>query len=245
MPYSRNNRSPRPQRSGWGEFLCYTTWCRYYNSIVRPPSFPQGGLRVLNDDGRLTDTERGDFITNEPDHEEKHRKNERHQAEKKERMAERKHSGLEIGENYLAPLLCKRRSDHFNFFIDRMVEMKTCGPGKIYRTAYTRKNGTRVSGACIRDVGRPGKGFRGPGKGIGTLRKGELAKFGYSQVAKLSIAERHAALRKAVEAYGSLSVWRKLNAVKVYTRRTASSASHLFKEDMDWIRATFGVKAKQ
>lgn len=120
-----------------------------------------------------------------------------------------------------------------------------CETGKIYRTAYTRKNGTQVSGACVRDVGRPGKGFRGPGKGIGTLKKGELAQFGYSQIAKLSVSERHAALRKAVEAYGSLSVWRKLNAVSVYTRRTASGTSRLFKADRDWIRATFGVKAQQ
>jgi hypothetical protein len=123
--------------------------------------------------------------------------------------------------------------------------MKPCGPGKIYRTAYTRKNGTRVAGTCIQDRGRPGKGFRGPGSGIGTLRKGDLAQFGYARVAGLSVANRHAALRKAVAAYGSLSVWRKLNAVAVYTRRTASGVSRLFKEDMDWIRATFGLKSSQ
>lgn len=134
--------------------------------------------------------------------------------------------------------------------------MKTCGPNKVYRTAYTRKNGTRVAGACIQDRKQallrlrrtrhvPAKGFRGPGSGIGTLRKGELAPFGYSRVAELSVSNRHAALRKAVGAYGSLSVWRKLNAVAVYTRRTASGVSRLFKEDRDWIRATFGLKSSQ
>lgn len=121
--------------------------------------------------------------------------------------------------------------------------MTNCASGTIYRTAYTRKNGTRVAGACIRDVGLPGKGFRGPGSGIGTLRKGELAKFGYAQVAKLTVAERRAALRKAVDAYGSLSVWRKLNAVAVYTRHMKSKVNQLFDADKKWIRATFGIKA--
>jgi hypothetical protein len=46
-----------------------------------------------------------------------------------------------------------------------------------------------------------------------------------------------------MQEYGSLTVWRKLNAVYVYTRRTSPSNSRIFKEDMDWIRTTFGIKA--
>jgi len=96
---------------------------------------------------------------------------------------------------------------------------------------------------CIRNVGAPGKGLRTGGPGIGRLRKGELAHFGYKNVLSMPVGARHAALTKAIAAYGSLTVWRKLNAISVYTRRTSPGASAVFKADMDWIRAKFGIKA--
>ncbi len=129
----------------------------------------------------------------------------------------------------------------------------TCRKGQISRKAYVRysKKGTRtlVREGCVKNVGAPGKGLR-MGKtsrrvypGIGPLRKGDLSKFGYKNVAGMSVADRHAALRKAIQAYGSLTTWRKLNAVYVYTRRTSPGTSEIFKKDMDWIRSTFGIKA--
>jgi hypothetical protein len=92
------------------------------------------------------------------------------------------------------------------------------------------------------DMGAPGKGLDGR-PGIGPLRKGELAKYGYVAVSKLGVMERHIALKKAIDEYGSLSVWRKLNAVHIYTRRTSPATSAVLKLDMDWIRSTFGLKA--
>ena len=127
-----------------------------------------------------------------------------------------------------------------------MVTRK-CGKGKIYRKSYTRR-GTRagrkstVRGQCISNVGAPGKGFRG-GPGIGPLRSGELSKFGYDHVVSKTMAQRREALEKAVKAYGSLGVWRKLNAVQVYTRRLSPASSKIFKEDMDWVRGKYGIKA--
>ena len=124
---------------------------------------------------------------------------------------------------------------------------RKCGKGKIYRKSYTRR-GTRadrksiVRGQCIRNVGVPGKGFRG-GPGIGQLRSGELSKFGYDHVVSKTMAQRRDALEKAVKAYGSLGVWRKLNAVQVYTRRLSPASSKIFKEDMDWVRGKYGIKA--
>ena len=79
--------------------------------------------------------------------------------------------------------------------------------------------------------------------GIGPLREGELSQFGYAGVAKLSVAQRHAALKKAVDTFGSLTVWRKLNAVAVYTKHTSPHVSRIFKSDMAWIRREFGLKA--
>lgn len=122
-----------------------------------------------------------------------------------------------------------------------------CPTGYIKRAAYMRytKRGTHslVPEACIKNVGAPGKGLRMGGPGIGPLRQGELARYGYSRVATLSVGERRAALKKAVAAYGSLTVWRKLNALSIYTRRTSPATSRTVKSDMDWVRATYGLKA--
>lgn len=80
-----------------------------------------------------------------------------------------------------------------------------------------------------------------PNPGIGPLRKGELAIFGYVNVAALSEAKRHLALGRAVRVYGALSVFRKLNAVYVYTRYTAPVSSAIFKVDRDWVKEYYGV----
>jgi len=74
---------------------------------------------------------------------------------------------------------------------------------------------------------------------IGTLKKGLLIKFGYQNVTQLSLEQRHLALTKAIRVYGALSVFRKLNAVYVYNRKTNPSHSKIFKTDRDWVRLQF------
>lgn len=124
--------------------------------------------------------------------------------------------------------------------------LQSCPSGYIKRAAFVRRtrSGKRsvVPEQCIHDVGAPGKGLAG-GPGIGALRKGELAKHGYSHVAQMGVTDRHRALESAIKEFGSLGVWRKLNAVHVYTRRLSPAVSRIFKKDMDWIRAKFGIKA--
>lgn len=116
--------------------------------------------------------------------------------------------------------------------------------GYIRRAAYTRKTKrgmrVRVSSGLIKNVGRPGKGYRGPNgsPGIGPLREGELSQFGYTNVVKKSVKSRRSALKKAVKRYGSLSVRRKLQAVATYTKRTSPRASKVFKADIAWIKRT-------
>lgn len=120
-----------------------------------------------------------------------------------------------------------------------------CPKGKILRAAYVRVTRGRrvpVPASCIPDVGAVGKGLRG-GPGIGTLKKGNLMRFGYQKIAGMPMASRRTALRSAVGKYGALTVWRKLNALSVYTRRTSPKTSRVAKEDMDWVRATWGIKA--
>lgn len=124
--------------------------------------------------------------------------------------------------------------------------LRTCPSGYIKRASYVRTRAGRktlVPEQCIHNVGAPGKGLRSGDAGIGRLREGELSKFGYSDVIHTPVAARRAALKKAIAAFGPLSVWRKLNAVHVYTRRLSPKSSGIFKADMNWIKVTFGLKA--
>ncbi len=128
--------------------------------------------------------------------------------------------------------------------------VRNCPKRTILRAPYVRytKRGlhVRVPAACIPDVGFPGKGLRNTkrkGPGIGPLKQGNLSRYGYTKSAGMSQDARRAALRKAVVSYGSLTVWRKLNALSVYTRRTSPDTSKKAKADMDWIKATWGLKA--
>ena len=121
---------------------------------------------------------------------------------------------------------------------------ENCPAGYIKRNSYvrlTRGKRSHVPEQCIKDRGLPGKGYKDGG--IGPLRKGELSKFGYMHVSELSVRKRRIALRLAIAEYGSLGVWRKLNAVAVYTKHTSPRVSRIFKEDMAWIRSEFGIKA--
>lgn len=145
----------------------------------------------------------------------------------------------------------------------RSLSRKNCPPGMIPRKSYTRKYSTavrtrgftvkrssgreyrvfpkasnmHVNSKCVKNMGLSGKGP----KLFGTLRKGELAKHGYSF--RRSESERHAALKKAVEDYGATGVFRKLDAVMKLTKRTSPKASSVFKRDQDWIHSKFMVKA--
>ncbi len=100
-----------------------------------------------------------------------------------------------------------------------------------------------VPASCITDVGAPGKGLPGGSTGIGPLRKGDLAIFGYEKVKSLSEGRRHLALAAAVRAYGALTVWRKLNAVAIYTSRSSPASSAVFFQDRDWVKEHYGIKA--
>lgn len=114
---------------------------------------------------------------------------------------------------------------------------KVCPPGKVLRRGYiaTRKKKTfigrllkrgtmyRVKDACV--------------AGIGPLKKGELTATGYDATA--SASERHAAIAKAVGAYGRLSTLRKLNAVAVLTKRTSPTRAKTFKADRNWVKKTY------
>lgn len=140
-----------------------------------------------------------------------------------------------------------------------------CKPGEILRAPYVRRYSQRyrnkgvyvhrgnktvklevpsgsihVPAQCIKNRGLPGKGPRPGQVSIGNLKKGDLSKHGYG--AKLPEKDRHEALIKAIQEYGTLSTYRKLDAVAKYSMRTAPEFSHIFAKDRDWIRRTFHIK---
>jgi hypothetical protein len=125
--------------------------------------------------------------------------------------------------------------------------IKSCPRSYIMRNAYMRytKRGKHilVPAACIKDVGRRGKGLASGRPGIGILKQGNLTRYGYSKVATMAVSARRNALKKAVDAYGALTTWRKLNALAIYTRRSSPKTSHVVSADMNWIRSTWGLKA--
>jgi hypothetical protein len=139
---------------------------------------------------------------------------------------------------------------------------KQCPPGQIARAAYVRRISSKVhqkgykkvtaSGktikvypkaksvfvpaTCVTDAGKPGKLPAGAPR-IGPLRKGELSKHGYSY--KLPEDQRHSALQSAIQEFGALDTYRKLNAVAKLTASTSPNASRAFAADRNWIRAVF------
>lgn len=108
--------------------------------------------------------------------------------------------------------------------------------GKVYRV-YPKSKDMMVESRCVKDLGLPGMGPTS-GKGIGPLHKGELAKYGYSYAT--SNAQRHAALKAAVERYGQVGVYRKLDAAAKLMMRTVPKAAAVFREDREYVRRNFG-----
>ena len=107
--------------------------------------------------------------------------------------------------------------------------------GTTYKV-YPKNETLYVPAACVKDLGKPGKGV--PGEGIGPLRKGEMTKFGYSS--KKGEEARHDALKKAVAELGPLGTYRKLDAVAKLSVRIAPDASRIFAADRDWVERKFG-----
>jgi hypothetical protein len=111
--------------------------------------------------------------------------------------------------------------------------------GKILRKGYyATRRGKRVymRPTPMVDRGETGKWTAvHKTRGIGPLKKGTL--LGYNSTA--STTARRSTLKNVVRKYGPLSTFRKLNAVAIYTRRTAPSKSKTLKTDRNWVKKNF------
>jgi hypothetical protein len=106
---------------------------------------------------------------------------------------------------------------------------------KTYR-AYPKQNKTIVRATCIKDVGSRSSSTIGP------LHKGDLSKYGYN--ARNPEHMRHQALNRAIQEYGALETYRKLDAVAKLSVRRAPGVSKIFQKDRDWIRSKHSLKAE-
>ena len=141
-----------------------------------------------------------------------------------------------------------------------------CPPGQVSRKGYVRRFGTSVmqkgytvkkhSGkpyhikpdkqsvyvkpSCVKDRGDPKVKAPAPDKVVGYLRKGELKKHGYIYLK--SSEERHAALKKAVQEFGALGVYHKLDIIAKLSKYRVPNAARIFKEDRNWIRSQYQLR---
>jgi hypothetical protein len=110
--------------------------------------------------------------------------------------------------------------------------------GTVY-TVRPKANTIKVDASCIKNRGLPGKGVKN-GEGIRKLRKGDMIKYGYQY--RLSDSLRQSALKRAIQKYGSLSVYRKLDAVAKLSQRTAPDANKIFIRDRNWVKENYELK---
>ena len=135
--------------------------------------------------------------------------------------------------------------------------VKKCPKGYIIRNSYIRNPFTKKSGAhvskkvisakCIKSRGLPGKTsnrYKGPNKGIGPLKKGELSKHGYTSIKNMGVRKRHKALDSAVKEYGSPMILKKLGAIKTYQKNKSPQVSELLYSNMKWLRKKYDGEFK-
>jgi hypothetical protein len=132
----------------------------------------------------------------------------------------------------------------------RSRSRSACGPGKIRRSAYSRRSYTRksrsrkgsvrvrassVRSSCVPDVGQPGKTPKS--QRVLPKVKGQhmLRQFGYSTAN--SSATRQKALRAAIRNYGALEVLRHLNLIRNY--QPYMNAKNAMSEDVAYLSRSY------
>jgi hypothetical protein len=118
-----------------------------------------------------------------------------------------------------------------------MVRTLTVRREAYRRKGYIRKGGIKVAPARvpsatykIRDIGAPGRGA----KRIKIGRPGALKVAGYST--KLSAEARHRALKEADRRYGTVALFRMLQAQIVFRKRVQPATARIFEADRNWAK---------
>lgn len=112
-----------------------------------------------------------------------------------------------------------------------LIELgRACGPGKILRRGFTRKDGTYVAPGCVQDQGAPGKtpAYK---RVLPAPKPGMLKGWKASD----SAPKRHEALKKAVRAESCRSVISRLTLERNFTKRTSPATSRTAAADARWL----------
>lgn len=106
--------------------------------------------------------------------------------------------------------------------------------GKTFR-AFPKRREMSVAAACVKDTRKRKAEPKAPAetKGKQAQGQGQLSKYGYSF--QKHSHERHAALRKAIQVYGPLKVFRKLDSLYRIAQGAHKTAAPILKRDRNWV----------
>lgn len=128
--------------------------------------------------------------------------------------------------------------------IKRKTPKKRSLSKKSRRTRNSRgKRSPRKNKSPIHRTRSPRSSRKSKSKSVGgwmdpsKFKKNSLGKYGYKT--SLAINQRHAALEKAVKAYGAHSVWSKLNAVSILNKNRSPKTANIFTTDKNWVKRKF------
>lgn len=97
-----------------------------------------------------------------------------------------------------------------------------------------------VKATCVKNIAKQGINYASPSNRLAAqLKRGELLRFGYQF--RLPDENRHQALSAAIDAYGPLHVYHKLDAVSKVFGQKKPQAAMIFTADRDWVADNFSV----
>ena len=102
--------------------------------------------------------------------------------------------------------------------------------GKTFR-AFPKQREMSVAAACVKNTRKRKAEAKRPAETKG--KQGQLSKYGYSF--QRDSHERHTALRRAIEAYGPLKVFRKLDSLYHTAEVSHKTAAPILKRDRNWV----------
>ncbi len=153
------------------------------------------------------------------------------------------------------------------FFLRSPLTRRHCPKGYVYRKGYTRKfhtrtrvkgysvqkkDGTRyrifpktaqskVKSSCMRKKRASVRSVSASVSKCASLKRGELHKFGYQY--RLTPATRREALKKAIQKYTPIGVYKRLKLASKCSQDVKPAASKVFAEDASEIRSNYAIES--
>jgi hypothetical protein len=161
----------------------------------------------------------------------------------------------------------KKKTHGGRLFFQSSVTRRKCPSGYVYRKGYTRKfhtktrekgysvqkkDGTRyrifpktvkatVKSSCMRKKRASTASSSVSAAKCASLKRGELYKFGYQY--RLATAARRDALKKAIQTYTPLGVYKRLKLASKCSKSIKPTASKIFEEDASQIRSNYAIES--